>query len=411
MLHKKSFKNFAIVLMVINFVIYKIHCENECNCDSIENENDCKNCNQNCVYKNSKCIYCQDLISKPYYKITDEGSNPSCETIKEKPDNTNYKLIYNTKEFTNDNCPDGLTSIGDICYESTQLLNLGFEDTNKKYYYTEKKDGFTYMIYVEKCPYKYQFYDEIADNNNKNQCLETCTNCLKRMKRDDNTFIFRCSQSCHTDSEPKEYIYEYQESTSSTSKKYCLDECPSEAKYIFDNECKQNCGERKFLNEKTCLETCENSKLYVDTNKQIILCPKNNNPCPDDYPYIYDENYCLKSCKDTNSSLFEEELKKVTYLNESEKKCLDSQSEGFIDEIELKWVENCKSSSAGPYWEEKDGKKYCKRSCDKIEFDTLKCVTGCGEDFIVKDSNFCYSKCPGEKNFYNSENTKECRSG
>jgi hypothetical protein len=208
---------------------------------------------------------------------------------------------------------------------------------------------------------------------------------LKRVKRDNNTSIFRCSSSCLTSSEPKEYIYEYQDSAASTPIKYCLDECPNEAKYIFDDECKQSCGERKFLNDKTCLDTCDDSKLYVDTNKQILLCPENTDPCREEYPYLYNEKYCLKSCKDTNSELFEETLKKVTYLNESEKKCLDSQSDGYIDEIELKWVENCKSSSAGPYWDEVSGKKFCKNSCDKVEFDTLKCVTQCevGKDYTV----------------------------
>ena len=408
MFHKKNFKYFVILLLAINFVIYRIHCENECNCEGIENENDCKNCNQNCVYKDSNCIYCQDLISKPYYKIS-EGENPSCETIKVKPGNTNYKLIYNTKEFIDGDCPTDYTNKGDICYKTSELSNYGFNNDDKKYYYTDKKDGFTYMIYVGKCPYKYQYYD--ADDNN-NQCLEECAKqYLKRVKRDDNTSIFRCSSSCLTSSEPKEYIYEYQDSAASTPIKYCLDECPNEAKYIFDDECKQSCGERKFLNDKTCLDTCVDSKLYVDTNKQILLCPKNANACPEEYPYLYNENYCLKSCKDTNSTLFEGTLKKVTYLNESEKKCLDSQSDGYIDEIELKWVENCKSSSAGPYWDEVSGKKFCKNSCDKVEFDTLKCVTQCkvGKDYTVQDSIFCYSNCPGEKNFYNQANEKECQ--
>lgn len=42
-----------------------------------------------------------------------------------------------------------------------------------------------------------------------------------------------------------------------------------------------------------------------------------------------------------------------------QKECLE-ESEGFIDEIELKWVENCKSSSAGPYWDEVEGKNFVK---------------------------------------------------
>ena len=63
--------------------------------------------------------------------------------------------------------------------------------------------------------------------------------------------------------------------------------------------------------------------------------------------------YYTNSYKDSDSTLFEGTLKKVTYLKENEKECLDEQDGYFIDK---KSVENCKSSSSGPHWIEEDGK-------------------------------------------------------
>ena len=420
--HKKGFKLFEIVLLIINFVIYRIHCENECNCENITSEEECKNCNPNCVYynDNDNCIFCQDLTSNPYYKITEEAdSTYSCVTMKEKPESTdsnNYKLIYGSKRYIDsENCLTETIKIEDICYTNNQLTKLKFikndEDNNyycQDYYYTIKKDGFTYMICVDKCPYNYQYYDKESK-----KCLDDClyeNYYLKREKRDDNTFIFRCSDSCiTTPSDQKEYVY-IDSTTSTAPINYCLDECPNEAKYTNEdsenpNLCIENCLSGQFLKEKICSNTCSStSKIIVDINKEILICKESLESCPIDYPYSYGDNYCLKSCKDSNSTLLTGELKKVTYLNETKKECLE-QSEGYIDEIELKWVESCKSSSSGPYWEG----NVCKSSCDKIKFDTLECVNGCTDDFTVKDSNFCYSKCPGEKNFFNQANPKECQ--
>ena len=408
MLQIKSFKYFAIVLLIINLLIYRIHCEDECNCENNSNEEGCKNCNPNCVFYNNKCIYCLDLTSKPYYIIINEdGETPSCITIKEKSQSDNYKLIYNSRRYIDSDCPTGYKKGGDICYEDAKFSELGFEDNDKcsKYYYTDKRDGFTYMICVGNCPNKYQYFDSVTNN----QCLQSCPyDHLKREKRDDNTFIFRCSQSCLNDpSGQKEYIYEYIDSTTSSSIYYCLDECPNEAKYTNENSnlCIESCQTGHYLNQKTCLQSCdETSKIYVDTNKQILLCPKSSDNCPEEYPYLYNNKYCLKSCKDSNSTLLGG-FEKVTYLNETEKKCLDDQSEGrFIDEIELKWVENCKSSPSGPYWKG----KFCKKSCEKINFNTLECIDECNT-YTVKDSNFCYTQCPGEKKFINSLIEKECQ--
>lgn len=108
----------------------------------------------------------------------------------------------------------------------------------------EKISGFTYMICINKCPYKYQNYDK-----DSNECLETYPyNYLKRIKNEDNTYIFRCFNSCDSSSDPKEYKYEYKDSTTSSSIYYCLVECPNEAKYTFDdndsNECRKDCGEK-----------------------------------------------------------------------------------------------------------------------------------------------------------------------
>ena len=420
MFHKKNFKYFTILLLVFNFVLYRIHCENECNCGSITNENDCSNCYPICDYYNdNSCINlnCPDITTNPYYKITTDGtSNLVCNTIKKKEDGNNYTLIYGSKNYIEgDNCPDGKIKIEDICYTSAQLQGLGFGTDNKcpQYYYIYKKDGFSYMICVDKCPYNYKYFDK-----NSKECLETCPNnyYLKKIARDNN-FIFRCSDSCITEpSGPSEKEYIYIDSTTSDSIKYCLDECPNEAKYTNENSdnknlCIESCQSGQYLKGKICSNDCTESKIIVDTNKQVFLCKESLTECPTDYPYLYNVKYCLKSCKDSNSTLFEgiSVNKKITYLNETKKECLE-ESEGFIDEIELKWVENCKSSSAGPYWDEVEGKKFCKRSCDKIKFDTLECVNGCGVgEFTVKDSNFCYSKCPGEKNFKNSEHENECQ--
>ena len=429
MFHKKNFKYFAIVFLVINFVIYRIRCDEECICENDENNGDdnkdkCLKCNPNCIFYNNKCITCPELSSKPYYRIiTNEDSTLTCETIKEKEeDNNNYKLLYGSKEFVlTEVCTDPKIIIEDICYPNDQdFTNLKFikdNDNNKYYcsnfYYKEKKDGFTYMICVDKCPYKYQYYD----SDNHNECLEICPN-EKFLKRDNN--IFRCSSQCVTEpSEKKEYEYEYKESSASTPIKYCLDKCPNEAKYTNENEnkCIETCIVGKYLNGGVCSSSCIGTKYNVDINKKILICPEStassegSNGCSEDYPYLFKENYCLKSCKDSNNELFDQiegVEKAITYLNENQKKCLkESEGEGYIDKIELKWVENCKSSSSGPYYEG----KVCKKTCDnKINSITLECILGCNSvEFTVKDSKFCYPKCPGEKNFINSSIENECQ--
>ena len=67
MFHKKNFKYFAIVFLVINFVIYRIRCDEECICEYDENIEEDKN-EKNEFYPKHRSLF--DYVKTFWRSIT-----------------------------------------------------------------------------------------------------------------------------------------------------------------------------------------------------------------------------------------------------------------------------------------------------------------------------------------------------
>ena len=386
-------KNVIIISFIIQILISQILSQgDDCNCSDLDgngNKDTCNNC-PNCRFYNNgdKCISCQNLSSKPYY-IFSGTSEISCETIKEKTSTDNYKLIFNTYNIVEE-CPSTYTLIEDICYSENDLNILNAINDKKcpKYYYIKKiKDGFNYFECSNKCPNGYDYYDDTTG-----KCLQTCDKYIKKISSVDGTFIYRCSDNCLSDGSE----FKYEDNSTSNTKKYCLEQCPKEAKFYYttDYKCLTNCNENDYSKEDICSNSCSSGIILVNLNKKIFSCSQEGTSCPLDYPYIYEKTgnsytYCLKSCQDTKDKYFGTDGNngETTYFDDETKKCLSNKEGYFIDLNTLKWVSDCKKSSSGPY----TNGNLCQSSCpDKVQFDTLKCITSCDSNsdyrFSIEDS-------------------------
>ena len=422
-------KNIFILLYILYSLIHHVLCDNECNCESIEEETNCKNCPK-CIYYPSgtttKCITCENLQTKPYYQITTvedgEGVTISCTTRSSK-DGDGLVLKYGTKQIiTEGECTSPLVKIEDICYTSDDFETIGASTDGKclQFKYITTLDGFKYVNCVNQCPSKYKYYND----GDEKECIESCesTKWIKRELNQDNiSYIFRCSGNCKED--PREFKYKYKEDSTSPVILYCLDKCPNEAKFYYETtqdieglgdienyECLNNCKPNHFSQGEKCLNVCGNLKT-VNLNKKIYTCLGEGEPCPSDFPYLFGD-YCLKSCQDSQNQDYFGANQKTTYLDDTTKECLETKGDWKIDTNAKKWVEDCKSASSGPYTQENE----CVSSCqNNYKYDSLECIDSCNSESYTKfiqGSNACYDQCPSNlgKGFTNSENVNKCQS-
>ena len=243
---------FSIKLYIINILIYLFNCE--CSDFTIGDENNCTDLGE-CLYYNGNCISCQGISSEKYFQITSDGDTTSCSTFDRKDSqNINIKLIYDTKELVED-CPSEYANlVEDICYSDGQLSELGTNVDKKcpKYYYIKEIDGFSYFKCTNKCPSGKKYFDR-----DTKKCLDSCEEYLKKIE-DSDTIMYRCSSNCSE----LEFIYE-EDPTSSTAKKYCLDNCPNEASFYFepDKQCLTNCND-KYFNGTKCISICDSKIIF-----------------------------------------------------------------------------------------------------------------------------------------------------
>jgi hypothetical protein len=446
MLQRMYTKYSIILYIIINLLILKIFCE-DCACDTLDQENleeTCLNC-QNCkyFYQDKTCIACSLDLSNSYYTKTGTGENVMCEKV----DNVNdYKLIYGTKELVRDNCPtensDYTYELGSICYDSTSLPSDKVEiseGTNKykciNYFYKVIKNGFNYYTCLssnDKCPTTFKYYD-----SSTNECLNSCDRTIKKEPNGD-TYIFRCSENCISDEPNREYEYKVKKDDKTI--RYCLTECPDEAKYFYEDtslldegqiafECLEKCYQDHFSSDNKCVSTC--GKVIMDISKKTFSCTSD---CTANFPFSYSlvngessTNYCLKSCNDTNNEKLFGTNKKKTYLYENshdstiERSCRDENEipqDYYKDEALLKLVQDCKISLSGPFHDSDScksscGTGHCSTSdtfeCISTEFENLQ-SSGYYLDDIEEEEKICYKTCPdylGRGFQYENENKNE----
>ena len=424
-----------ILFLIINFS--EISCD-ECTCEISSDENICSSCSKCKYFKVDKtCIECQlDTLTSYYSKSED-----SCQNINEV---SGYKLIYGTKELVNEHCSTGsdyVYELGDICY-STEPPNAQPNSDNPSIYtcaksfYIEEKNGFKYYTCysTDNCPTTFKYFD-----SNTKECFKSCDKTIKKVPNED-TYIFRCSESCDTQGENKEYEYE-----DSNGKTYCLDKCPEEAKYYYTDssdetnyKCLDKCNNNHFSDKNNkCVDNCNAKKIILDINKKTFLC---DDDCPANFPYSYTltigdpnvvYNFCLKSCSDTNNNKFFGDnsffggILEETYLYEHEvdsniiRTCQSNNPpEGtyFKDEALLKWVTDCTIAPSGPFHDSTSCRNSCKEGYDCSASDTFQCINlDSDENYYLddgeEDDKTCYKICPDYlgRGYYDKEN-KKCTS-
>ena len=440
LLIKKILCHFETIFLIINILYYEINCEN-C-CESNCNEESCKNCGDEYrfFYEDSTCLHCDGISlneKKYYYKNSD-----SCQLLQN--NDGSHKLIYGKNEVVSSCANSYNIELGDVCY-SSPTNNMAVKSGTSSYecvnyFYIENKDGFiyyncldsdkncsTYNDYNVKgtkqcfnCPFNYKYY-EISTNNIIICHMSSCPEGKPKIKKELNDYsvIYRCTENCNTG----EFAYKKDEIT------YCLDKCPSEAKYYYtenptdgisSNECLPSCINGHYSTGDICVTSC-GGYITVDLTRNIFSCLNFQNEeekkCPELYPYYYKSNdnkeYCLKTCKDTKNNYFkitEADVEGVeTYLNNSIKindgieiivnECLQQNNGFYIDEISLKWVSDCKKSASGPY----HNSNHCKNSCEKYYiFNDLLCIENCPQSgigyndykYLDEETNVCYNNCP-----------------
>ena len=335
-----------------------------------------------------------------------EGTN-IC--LKECPRNNQYHI--NESYICRNKCPENYTYHLNGKYEC-------FDECPEGYRYIANGTSICY----DKCPSSYKYFENLTrDDNNINEkviCyLNSCPKNKTLIKKVtiDNSIRYRCTDKCEDD----EFLYnETDPDSGQIINSYCLNECPTYAKYYYNEstditeegikirECLSSCITNHFSIQNICFKDC-NNYISVDISKKAFTCLDTIEICPNLYPYLYkngSRSYCLKSCKDTQNDYFKIDNKIIyTYLNTTKnlKECIAENIEGFyIDEISLKWVQDCKTSNSGPYHNE----THCRTSCDKyFNYDDLKCMDNCSENdneikYLDEETKTCYEKCPQNLN-------------
>ena len=425
----KNTKNILSLLFIINLLIFKVSCDT-CVCTDKENENDCSQCD-NCkfFYVDKTCIECQPSLTQanPYYTKVDCQSVP-----KSGIGSTEYKLLYNTKEVVQGDCPttgDYKYQLGNICYKNIDSDIMETDGNDYKYkcknrFSIIKKDFDYYNCYTsdEECPSNFKYYDYAS-----NQCLDSCDRTIKKEGN-----IYRCSDTCINDGENPEI--EYDETGTQGIIRYCVTTCPSQAKYYYKPtepsisstqpyKCLEKCDNNHYSLNGVCVDSCNNNKKIVfDTEQPTYSCVDS---CPKNFPYSYSYSstgespisYCLKSCEDSknidvgvDTYIFEKTVDgNIVKSCEANRPTGENNEQYYKDIKSLKWVTDCKLSPSGPYH---DGNS-CKESCsnyDCINSANFECISR-GTNFIYEEdggNKICYTECPQYtgKGFYRESDGK-----
>ena len=387
--------NFYFLFLIIN-IYYKINCEDSTNStastDSIDSTDSPVCCTENCLqetceqlgtnckyFNDHSCLECVNITADKYYYK--DGS--SCHLLEIK--SGNKKVIGETREVIEGNCPGDYKKLGDFCYSSPPGNADVDQNDNSIYkclykFYTEEINGFLKYNclasgvscsdegYVEiegteqcfKCPSSNNYY-ELGQNGLVNCYSDHCPNDNQYIKTGND--INRCSSSCNSNE------FSYNKTEGSTITLYCKDTCPDEAKYYYKeadqqnnikaNDCLPACNKKHFNSNEdnyVCITSCSNLTT-VDLTQKLFICSNEEtvDKCPELYQYYYKKgtnNYCLKSCKDTQDNYFKEsdsDTPETTYLNYSikiideeektVKECLSTNIDSFrIEEISLNFL-------------------------------------------------------------------------
>ena len=235
----KIVNKLELFIILIHIVIQIIKCDGECDNCTGKNCEGGENCaTNNCKYFEQKkeCFPCSSSDNNQFYACTitpsGEGETISCESKGETDIETdNLLLIYNTKELVT-NCKNiNYFQLGSICYENqpnnAKLVSEN-DNNNNKY----------------ECLYS---FTKIIENNLEYiNCLnkgQSCPSGFNYITINQNNKII-CSQECFPEGVNPVFIYQEKDEQNNLIN-YCLEQCPSTAKYYYETAL-------KFYRQKKC---------------------------------------------------------------------------------------------------------------------------------------------------------------
>ena len=285
-------------------------------------KNDATKISQNCSLCNSGYIFFENITNlgccfpdtteiDGYYIDYNESKYKKCHDfcLKCKNSSTNCSeckkgyFYYNFQCLSQ--CPNGthINEDGNLCICNNKFY---INDSNKTICLKKEencKDTKTHLFFLEK----------------KGECLKECN-------KDEYPYSFDniCYNKCPNnsilikDNKICKCKYKYYKENNKT---ICLnenEECNEKYPYLITNknECVKSCDESKlYIFNNQCLSTCDGNKIKSNDNKHCICrfyyyiknlffyCLNENEKCPEEYLYLYENKICLNNCPENYLSL------------------------------------------------------------------------------------------------------------
>ena len=402
-----------------------------------------------------------EIIYIIYIFLQSYGTNPDVQEY----------LVHGTNEIVENECPLNkpyLSENGKICYSKCifdSSLPFSTIDNNKKICSFECKGEKIYYgedkICLENCD-SFPFNKTINDEDNS--CVEKCNlsslykfeteidgklHCSKQCANKYSEEDFICRDKCLP---PYNYVYENK----------CLKECPKNKFAHFNNdnneyECKDNCDTDFYYYEKNriCIEI-ENCNDYIiqNTNECISNCSSINSSikyyfydyndngndddilsgtnrkyehntcvdkCPEDKPFLRENNHCFKECNSETYPYYKEEDKICLKKCPSEMKkdgyiCkIDCPKEKYLDTKTNECIDSCLNSSNKFYYYTPPNNECLEKCAPSLYINNYECLQNCPIDNnkYADLNNKCVNVCPEIRNYvikeftHNEEDTQQ----
>jgi len=457
--------------------IYIYECINNCE-NYITSTNECvENCpfGENYIGENRICkSYCDpEKDGKYYYLLTTiENENEKYSIyICNKEILSNKYLIYDTN-LTADDCPMNYYKSENekICYKICKNSpNYPFStnrtgNEEKELICSNKCEDDEYLYYgedklcIKGCS---EFQINKIINDEDNSCVSECNNnSIYNFQTVDEKNERHCSIKCNNDFEPR-YI--------EINKNYynCSDKCTPPYNYVLGNECLKKCPDKYFYetNEKgenICKKKCDNAnKLYYykedleciggcnlndfiiqDTYECTSYCnssgtikyhyyiPRTDGTpniinertcvrkCPDNKPFLRENNFCEENCDQNNYNYYLSENKICIEKCPNKMKILQpdknlklfecvincpSTPTTYYEDSDKTCIESCNNSiSHFSYYIPSERK--CLKECNKLLFyiEGFECLSSCHEG-RYSDNKVCKDICPEYRKYFVNE--------
>ena len=352
----------------------------------------------------------------------------------------------NGKECVNE-CPDGFYEENGKCKTScSNNLHFKYDNDNKNYKCVETCGGSDFINSLGECVPKCPIGENYIGVGN--QCKSKCDpyidgeyysiNGITQPTDEENYKIYKCSQTCSNYA-----LYGTKECVSacngdrpykSESEKICYSLCLNSENYPFtpndSNECKQDCGDQYFQEDKKCVSECTGiNDIINDKDKSCV------NKCDTTSLFKYlkkidSKDHCSSECTKytpNDYKCYEGEVCPEPYNfivgNECLKECPKDQFANPVgtDDPPKEYIckSRCEVENYDFYYEKE---KICLNDCKPNDFNiqyTNKCVKSCNEisdentkyyHYEKKDENSifqkntCVTECPNDKEFKDKDN-------